>query len=107
VDCLSVYFYDTVLLLAACAPYGAGDFTEPLAHITNTARQAAAPGYSAGEGVHLLDDLAAEIGPAAVQQALDSMRTLTGELFRAFKGEFAGMLALLLMHSCYIHTGTS
>jgi hypothetical protein len=90
-----VYFYDTVLLLAACAPYGAGDFTEPLAHITNTARQAAAPGYSAGEGVHLLDDFATEIGAAAVQQALDSMRTLTGELFRAFKGEFAGTGAIL------------
>ncbi|KAG5192948.1 tubulin-tyrosine ligase family-domain-containing protein [Tribonema minus] len=112
VGCLSVYLFDRVLLLSAHAPYAAGDFSDPLAHITNTARQCETAAFDEAASVGLLSDLATHLtrdggmadgdAEAAVTGIVTAMRAITAELFRAFKGEFAVFAPL---PHCFEHFG--
>ncbi|CAM9797634.1 unnamed protein product [Ectocarpus sp. 12 AP-2014] len=120
VGCIQVYLYDTVLLLRAAKRYpvagsgGGGDAfadEDALAHITNTARQSEDATFREEDNVWVLDDLIGELerlgrspddARAKVDGIMADMRSLTTDLFRAFRGEFAVFSPL---PGCFEHFG--
>ena len=101
---LSVYVWRKILLLSSAMEYDRQDISNPLAHITNTARQVEGDdndiytGHNIeAECVHLLDDLVEDLqqdqgmARATATAVVESIRTgiceVTGELFKALHGE--------------------
>jgi hypothetical protein len=107
---LSVYVWRKILLLSSAMEYDRQDISNPLAHITNTARQVEGgeddddndndvyTGHNIeAECVHLLDDLVEDLqqdrgmGRGTAAEVVESIRTgiceVTGELFKALHGE--------------------
>eukprot|EP00904_Undaria_pinnatifida_P005495 jgi/Undpi1/2075/HiC_scaffold_12.g05461.m1 len=126
---LWVHLFDDILLLRAAKPYpctsggagGGGSGTgggreafcdeDPLAHITNTARQAEDKSFSEEENVWVLGDMVGELerqgrssedALAKVDAIAADVRALTVDLFRAFRGEFAVFSPL---PGCFEHFG--
>ncbi|CAM9146537.1 unnamed protein product, partial [Phaeothamnion confervicola] len=99
VGCLRLFFFERVLVLAAGRDFDPTDFSDPLVHLTNTAKQSEDAAFDEEAGVQLLEDLERDLcksggmpaGEARRRVAglLADMRRLSAELFAAFRGEFA------------------
>lgn len=112
VSALQVYLYDDVLALCSGTKYSY-DTTQILAHITNTAYQAIDPNFSEEKCVLTLNEVKKlmvrdktcrdEIEAAHIIEKIQlDMQNITGELFAAYKGEYAVFAPI---HGCFEHFG--
>jgi len=112
VSALKVYLYDDVLALCSGTRYSY-DTTQVFAHITNTAYQAIDPNFSEEKCVLTLNEMkkimvkdktCRDENEAAnkIQKVQHDMRNITGELFAAYKGEYAVFAPI---QGCFEHFG--
>lgn len=108
VGSICVYFCEEVLILSSSINYPQkGDFSNPAAHISNTAVQTSQTFFQESECVRLLSDLEEGLAPEGThgvteKSLLERMKALTSELFNAFKSEFSVFQPL---GHCFEHYG--
>ena len=115
VSALRVYFFRDCLALCCGRKYKRFDTSNKFAHLTNTAYQDLDPDFVEDDCVRLWnDDDAAEIlvqdgtcstlddAKTRVEDIVDQMERITGELFKAYKNEFSVFAPL---EGCFEHFG--
>jgi tubulin---tyrosine ligase len=115
VSALRVYFFRDCLALCCGRRYRRFDTSNKFAHLTNTAFQDLDPDFVEDDCVRLWDDAdAAQIlvqdgtchslndAKEKVNEVVNQMERITGELFRAYKNEF-GVFAPI--EGCFEHYG--
>ena len=90
---LQVFVYQDMLVLTATEPYTNAPLSHTHAHLTNTAHQVSHPDFNPDDCVFSLDELpnisSSKLPDGFVSTIKTKINTLVGELFDAYKGEFA------------------